>query len=294
MSVRFGVNPIGWSNDDLRELGGKTPLETCLAEAKQAGYEGIELGHKFPREAKALKAVLGAHGLDLVSGWYSSELLLRDAAAELKHLRAHLDLLKALGSKILIFAETSNATHGNRDVPLSKRPVMKPAQWREFGQRMTEVAEAVAKEGVTLAYHHHMGTVVQSGEDIDSFMEATGPAVKLLLDTGHATFGGADPVALARKYRNRVAHVHCKDVRKDVLAEARAKDWSFLDAVVAGCFTVPGDGMVDYPAFFKELPGYSGWLVVEAEQDPEKANPLKYATLGCANLKRYAKDARLS
>ena len=294
MSVRFGVNPIGWSNDDLRELGGKTPLETCLAEAKQAGYEGIELGHKFPREAKALKAVLSAHGLDLVSGWYSSELLLRDAAAELKHLRAHLDLLKALGSKILIFAETSNATHGNRDVPLSKRPVMKPAQWREFGQRMTEVAEVVAREGVTLAYHHHMGTVVQSGEDIDAFMEATGPAVKLLLDTGHATFGGADPVALARKYRNRVAHVHCKDVRKDVLAEARAKDWSFLDAVVAGCFTVPGDGMVDYPAFFKELPGYSGWLVVEAEQDPEKANPLKYATLGCANLKRYAKDARLS
>jgi myo-inosose-2 dehydratase len=294
MSVRFGVNPIGWSNDDLRELGGKTPLETCLAEARQAGYEGIELGHKFPREAKALRAVLSAHGLDLVSGWYSSELLRRDAAAELKHLRAHLDLLKALGSQILIFAETSNATHGNRDVPLSRRPVMKPAQWREFGQRMTEVAEAVAKEGVALAYHHHMGTVVQSDEDIDAFMESTGPAVKLLLDTGHATFGGADPVALARRYRNRIAHVHCKDVRKDVLAEARAKDWSFLDAVVAGCFTVPGDGMVDYPAFFKELPGYSGWLVVEAEQDPEKANPLKYATMGCANLKRYAKDAKLS
>jgi len=294
MSVRFGVNPIGWSNDDLRELGGKTPLETCLTEAKQAGYEGIELGHKFPREAKALKAVLSAHGLDLVSGWYSSELLLRDAEEEMKHLRAHLDLLKALGSKILIFAETSNATHGDRAVPLSKRPVMKPAQWREFGQRMTEVADAVAKEGVTLAYHHHMGTVVQSGEDIDAFMESTGASVKLLLDTGHATFGGADPVALAKKYRNRIAHVHCKDVRQDVLAQARAKDWSFLDAVVAGCFTVPGDGMVDYPAFFKELPGYSGWLVVEAEQDPEKANPLKYATMGCANLKRYAKDAKLA
>jgi inosose dehydratase/3D-(3,5/4)-trihydroxycyclohexane-1,2-dione acylhydrolase (decyclizing) len=294
MSVRFGVNPIGWSNDDLRDLGGKTPLETCLAEAKQAGYEGIELGHKFPREAKALRAVLSAHGLDLVSGWYSSELLLRDSAEELTHLRPHLDLLKALGSRILIFAETSNAIHGNRDVKLSRRPVMKPAQWREFGQRMTEVADAVAKEGVALAYHHHMGTVVQSAEDIDSFMASTGASVKLLLDTGHATFGGADPAALARKYRTRIAHVHCKDVRKDVLAEARAKDWSFLDAVVAGCFTVPGDGMVDYPAFFKELPGYSGWLVVEAEQDPEKANPLKYATLGCANLKRYAKDARLA
>src|SRR5688572_18758615 len=174
MSIRFGVNPIGWSNDDLRELGGKTPLETCLREAKQAGYDGIELGHKFPREAKALRAVLEPHGLALVSGWYSSELLLRDAKEEMKHLRAHLDLLKALGSNILIFAETSNATHGNRDAPLSKRPVLAADKWKEFGKRITEVADAVAKEGVTLAYHHHMGTVVQSAEDIDAFMGATG------------------------------------------------------------------------------------------------------------------------
>ena len=294
MSIRFGVNPIGWSNDDLRELGGRTPLETCLKEAKQAGYEGIELGHKFPREPGALKAVLSAHGLDLVSGWYSSELLVRDANEELKRLRAHLDLLKALGSGILIFAETSNAIHGDRGRKLSTRPRLGAADWREFGRRVTDVAEAVAKEGIALAYHHHMGTVVQSGEDIDAFMDSTGSAVKLLLDTGHATFGGADPVALAKKYRARIAHVHCKDVRRGVLTEARSKDWSFLDAVVEGCFTVPGDGMVDFPAVLGALPGYSGWLVVEAEQDPEKANPLKYATLGCANLKRYAKDAGLA
>lgn len=294
MAVRFGTNPIAWSNDDLRELGGKTPLETCLSEARQAGYEGIELGHKFPREPNALKAVLGKAGLDLVSGWYSSALLVRDAREEMKHLRAHLDLLKALGSKVLIFAETSNATHGDRGKPLRQRPKLKPADWRGFGQRVTEVAEAVAREGVALAYHHHMGTVVQSGEDIDAFMESTGSAVKLLLDTGHATFAGADPVALARKYRARIAHVHCKDVRKDVLSAARAKDWSFLDAVVEGCFTVPGDGMVNFPAVLSELLGYSGWLVVEAEQDPEKANPLKYATMGCQNLKRYARDAGLA
>ena len=294
MSIRFGVNPIGWSNDDLRELGGRTPLETCLKEAKQAGYEVIELGHKFPREPGALKAVLSAHGLDLVSGWYSSELLVRDANEELKRLRAHLDLLKALGSGILIFAETSNAIHGDRGRKLSTRPRLGAADWREFGRRVTDVAEAVAKEGIALAYHHHMGTVVQSGEDIDAFMDSTGSAVKLLLDTGHATFGGADPVALAKKYRARIAHVHCKDVRRGVLTEARSKDWSFLDAVVEGCFTVPGDGMVDFPAVLGALPGYSGWLVVEAEQDPEKANPLKYATLGCANLKRYAKDAGLA
>ena len=294
MTVRFGTNPIAWSNDDLRELGGNTPLETCLSEAKQAGYEGIELGHKFPRESAPLRAVLSSHGLDLVSGWYSSELLLRDAREEMTHLRAHLDLLKALGSHILIFAETSNATHGDRSVPLSTRPKLKPTDWRAFGQRMTEVAEAVAKEGVALTYHHHMGTVVQSSEDIDAFMESTGSAVKLLLDTGHATFGGADPVAVARRYRDRIAHVHCKDVRERVLAQAHTKDWSFLDAVVEGCFTVPGDGMVDFVSVLKELPGYSGWLVVEAEQDPEKAHPLTYATLGCANLRRFAKEAKLT
>ena len=294
MAVRFGTNPIAWSNDDLRELGGKTPLETCLSEARQAGYEGIELGHKFPRESAPLRALLSSHGLDLVSGWYSSELLLREPREELKRLRAHLDLLKALGSRILIFAETSNATHGDRSVPLSKRPKLKPTDWRAFGQRVTEVAEAVAKEGIALAYHHHMGTVVQSSEDIDAFMESTGSAVKLLLDTGHATFGGADPVAVARRYRDRIAHVHCKDVRKDVLAQAHTKDWSFLDAVVEGCFTVPGDGMVDFVTVLKELPGYSGWLVVEAEQDPEKAHPLTYATLGCANLRRFAKAAKLT
>ncbi|HEY3146877.1 MAG TPA: TIM barrel protein, partial [Dongiaceae bacterium] len=220
--------------------------------------------------------------------------LVRDAKEELKHLRAHLDLLKALGCNVLIFAETSNAIHGDRGRKLSQRPKLKAADWREFGQRVTEIAEAVATEGVALAYHHHMGTVVQSGEDIDAFMESTGHAVKLLLDTGHATFGGADPVALAKRYRTRIAHVHCKDVRKNVLAKARSRDWSFLDAVVEGCFTVPGDGMVDFPAVLGALPGYAGWLVVEAEQDPEKANPLKYATMGCANLKRYAKDARLA
>jgi len=202
--------------------------------------------------------------------------------------------LKALRSRILIFAETSNATHGDRSMPLSKRLKLKPTDWRKFGRRVTEVAEAVEKEGIALAYHHHMGTVVQSSEDIDAFMASTGAAVRLLLDTGHATFGGADPAAVARRYRDRIAHVHCKDVRKDVLVQAHAKDWSFLDAVVEGCFTVPGDGMVDFVSVLKELPGYSGWLVVEAEQDPEKAQPLTYATLGCANLRRFAKAAGLT
>jgi inosose dehydratase len=293
MAVRIGANPIGWSNDDLRELGGATPLETCLAQAKEAGFEGMELGHKFPREPRALKEVLGRFDLDLVSGWYSAELLCRSPDEEMRALRPHLDLLKAMGCRVLVLAETSNTIHGDRGKPLDERPNLAPEDWTEFGRRVTAVADAVLAEGVRLVYHHHMGTVVESETDIDVFMEATGPAVHLLLDTGHATFAGADPAALARRYRERISHVHAKDVRRNVMERARRERLSFLDAVIAGVFTVPGDGCVDYRAVFGELPGYSGWAVVEAEQDPDKAHPLTYARMGCKNLRRYLTDAGL-
>lgn len=299
MPIRIGANPIGWSNDDLQEIGGDTPLETCLAEAREAGFEGMELGHKFPREPQALKAALAPFGMACISGWYSAELLRRDADAEMRHLRAHLDLLKAMGSSVLVFAETSNAIHGDRSKPLSQRPVMKAGDWAEFGRRITEVAERTLAEGVRLVYHHHIGTIVESAEDIDAFMAATGEAAHLLLDTGHATWGGADPAALARRYRARISHVHAKDVRRAVMEQAQREDWSFLDAVLGqgselGIYTVPGDGMVDYPAVFRELKGYSGWVVVEAEQDPKKAHPLTYARKGVAHLKQSLKEAGLA
>lgn len=298
MPIRIGANPIGWSNDDLQDIGGATPLETCLAEAREAGFVGMELGHKFPREPKALKAALAPFGMACISGWYSAELLKRDAEEEMKHLRPHLDLLKAMGSTVLVFAETSNAIHGDRSKPLSQRPVMAPGDWAQFGRRITEVAERTLAEGVRLVYHHHMGTIVESEADIDAFMAATGEAAHLLLDTGHATWGGADPVRLAGRYRARISHVHAKDVRKAVMEQARAEDWSFLDAILGkgtdlGVYTVPGDGMVDYPAVFKALPGYSGWVVVEAEQDPEKAHPLTYAKKGVAHLEASLKEAGL-
>jgi myo-inosose-2 dehydratase len=293
MTVRIGANPIGWSNDDLRDLGGATPLETCLAEAKEAGFEGMELGHKFPRETRALKDVLGRFGLELVSGWYSAELLRRSPEEEMRALRPHLDLLKSMGCRVLVFAETSNAIHGDRAKPLDERPRLAPDAWAEFGRRITAIGDAVLSEGVRLVYHHHMGTVVESEADIDAFMQATGPSVHLLLDTGHATFAGADPAAMARRYRARISHFHAKDVRRDTMERARRERLSFLDAVIAGVFTVPGDGCVDYPVVLAELPGYSGWAVVEAEQDPDKAHPLTYAKLGYRNLRRYLVDAGL-
>jgi len=293
MPVQLGINPIGWSNDDLPELGGATSLETCLSEARETGYAGIELGHKFPRAPEALRPVLAAHHLALISGWYSTRLLTRSADAEFAAARPHIDLLKAMGCRIFIGAETSNAVHGDRATPLSRRPHLAEADWPGFARRLTAFAEAVAREGLIVAYHHHMGTVVETHAEIDRLMHFCGPAVTLLLDTGHATFAGADPVALARIHAARITHVHCKDVRADVMARMKADEKSFLDSVVAGVFTVPGDGMVDFPAVLAALPAYTGWLVVEAEQDPAQANPLTYARLGHRNLSRFARAAGL-
>lgn len=286
MNVRLGANPIIWSNDDLQELGADITLETCLGEARAVGFEGMELGHKFPRDPRSLAVVLERFGLACVSGWHSAELLVWGAREELARLRPHLELLKAMGSPVLVFAEVSHAVHGDLKRPLSERPVLTARDWRELGKRLTEVAAATAAEGVRLAYHHHMGTVVQSEADIDALMAATGPEVGLLFDTGHAAFAGADPAALARRYARRIVHVHAKDVRSRVVAEAHSANWSFLRAVLAGVFTVPGDGDVAFEPVFAQLRDYSGWVVLEAEQDPRIANPLTYATLGYRNLRR--------
>ncbi len=293
MTIRIGANPIGWSNDDMTELGGHIPLEQCLREAQEAGFVGMELGNKFPRKSETLKATLAEYGHSLVSGWYSSELLTRSVKDELLNLRPHLDLLKGCGADVLVFAETSNAIHGDINIPLSKRPILKEEDWTEFGKRVTEVGDATLAEGVRLVYHHHMGTIVQSEEDINNFMRVTGPSVHLLLDTGHATWGGADPATLAARYKDRISHVHTKDIRSDIMKKAADKNMSFLEAVIAGVYTVPGDGMIDFITTLKELQGYQGWIIVEAEQFSEETSALSFAKLGYANLVKYLQEANL-
>jgi inosose dehydratase len=298
MTIRLGANPIGWSNDDLKEIGGETPLETCLAEAKEAGFEGMELGNKFPRRAATLKAALAPFGLACIGGWHSIELLKRSAKEEFGLAKSHRDLLRAMGTSVFIVAETSNAIHGQRAKPLSQRPVMKAEDWAGYGAKLTELAERLADEDLNLCYHHHMGTIVQSLGDIDALMAHTKAPAHLLLDTGHATWGGADPADLARRYKARISHVHCKDVRKNEMAEAKAGDWSFLDSILGkskelGVYTVPGDGIIDYVAVFKALQGYSGWVVLEAEQDPKKANSLVYAKRGVAHLRAALRESGL-
>jgi inosose dehydratase len=293
VKVRIGINPITWTNDDVPELGGDTPLETCLAETKQAGYAGTELGGKFPRDPKVLKPVMARYGLDVISGWYDGRCAERDVAAEMDAIGTHLALLKALGCRHVVYADTSLGRHGAIWGPISERPALKPEDWPAYGRKLTELAERFADFGVRMAFHHHMGTIVESDEEVGLLMRHTGEAVGLLYDTGHSVFSGGDPLALIKKHVKRVVHVHCKDARKAVLEKARREDMSFMGAVMEGIFTVPGDGFIDYRAILKVLAesGYSGWLVVEAEQDPKKAHPSTYATIGFRNLKRLAQEA---
>jgi inosose dehydratase len=290
--VKLGAHPIGWSNDDMPELGGDTPLETCLAEAREAGFVGIEKGGKFPNEPEALRAVLGRHGLALTSGWYGGELRFRSVEDEIRAMRPHFDLLKACGCKVVVWAETSGTVQGRRDVPVADRPTMREDEWPGYLEKLGRLADWMAENGVAMAFHHHMGTVVEKAHEVDRLMAGTPESVGLLLDTGHLAFAGEDPAPVARRWAKRVNHVHAKDVRPDVLRRANAERWSFLDAVVAGVYTVPGDGCVDFAAALRPLAeaGYSGWLVCEAEQDPAKAHPLTYAKMGYRNLARVARE----
>lgn len=289
MTISIGINPITWSNDDLQNIGGNISLRTCLSEAAAAGYEGVELGHKFPRDAKQLQPLLEEYDLVLISGWYSSHLLERDAKTEIEAMTAHALLLEDMGCDVLIFAEVTGCIHSEIDIRQSQRPRMSAGDWQGFGQRMSEVAKASRDRGLRLCYHHHMGTVVQSDADIDALMQETSDDVFLLLDTGHAFFAGADPVQLAKRYSGRIGHLHCKDIRDKLMRSCINRDSSFLEAVLAGVFTVPGDGCIDYSGVFSELgkANYDGWAVVEAEQDPSVAPPVKFAKLGFENLSKF-------
>ncbi len=294
-NVRIGVNPLSWMNDDLPSLGSETPLETALAEGKEIGYAGFELGNKFPQDGPALKAKLDEFGLACVSGWYSGGLARGSVEDEKQRCHAHLDKLRFNGCKVVVYGEVADTIQGRIDTPLDRRPrFLNDAQWQSYAQRLDRFgAHLKTAYGITLAYHHHMGAYVESPDDIDRLMALTDPAcVSLLFDTGHAYYGGAtDPNALLAKHARRVVHVHCKDVRPALIAKARNDGWSFLTGVLAGTFTVPGDGVIDYDAILSTLhaSAYEGWLVVEAEQDPAVAPSYAHAKKGYETLKRIVR-----
>ena len=288
MSIRFAVSPIAWINDDLPELGGDTPVETVLRDARELGFEGIELGGKFSREPVRLGTQLSAHELKLVGGWWSAALLTRPVEAEIEALQRHLQLLEALGSHVFIIAECSNTIHGDRQRPLAASPRLPAQQWPRLGERLSTLADYLEERGLRLAYHFHLGTVVEREEDIERFVAHTDPRVGFVVDTGHADLGGIDAERLIRNHPDRVAHVHTKDVRRRIFEDIRRKNGSFLDGVLAGMFTAPGDGDLDFRGIARALIdiGYNGWVVVEAEQDPARADPRSYSRIGLDTVRR--------
>ena len=295
--ILYGTNPIAWSNDDDWSIGDHLSLDDCLSDCREIGFDGIEKGHKMPDEGRALKAALAAYGLRFAAGWFSTNLLTSDIETETARLKAWIDFTRAAGGDHINACECSNTVHGNDAVPVNDRPIMTDAEWERFSRGYEALSAFAAGQGVKMGYHHHMGTIIESAADIDRFMQMAGPHTRLLLDTGHAWFGGADPAEVARKYMDRVTHIHAKNVRPEIARQVRDENLSFLDGVRRGAFTVPGDaeGAVDFAPVLKVAAehGYSGWLVIEAEQDSAVRNPLDYQGLGLRSLKAMARAAGL-
>ena len=295
--IRYGTNPIAWSNDDDWSIGDHLSLEDCLGDCQRIGFDGIEKGHKMPDDGAALKARLGEYGLGFVGAWHSTNILTNDIETEKRALKTFADFLKAAGGDHINACECSNTVHGSDGVAVNDRPIMSDAEWDRFSQGYEELSAYAAELGVTMGYHHHMGTIIESASDIDRFMEMAGPHTRLLLDTGHAWFGGGDLEEIARKYMDRVTHIHCKNVRPEIAREVREQELSFLEGVRRGAFTVPGDaeGAVDFAPVLKIAAeqGYSGWVVIEAEQDSAVRNPFEYQSLGLRTLREIARDVGL-
>ena len=292
MSIKLGIAPIAWSNDDMPELGGETTLEQCLSEASKAGFTGIESGGKFPKNSKELIPKLEKENLQLCSGWYGATLLKNTPKEEFELMREQMDLFKDCKSPCMVFAEVTNSVQGDPKTPLSKKPKLSEDEWKLLISRINEISKMMIDENMPLAYHHHMGTVIETEDETRRLIESTSDSVKLLIDTGHMLFAGGNSIKLTEDFIERIIHVHCKDIRKNVLEKSLKNDSTFRQAFLDGAFTVPGDGCIDYKPFLTVLKNrnYEGWLVVEAEQDPAKANPFEYAKIGYNYLSKTAKE----
>ena len=295
MSVKLGIAPIAWSNDDMPELGGDTPLEQCLSEASEAGFSGIESGGKFPKKSNELIPLLDKYNLKLCSGWYGANLRINSVKEEIELIQDQLKLFQDCKAPCIVFAEVSDSIAGNPKRPLSTRPKMTNDEWINYCKKISEIGKYLEDQGMPLAYHHHMGTVIETQQDTERLLENTSDQVKLILDTGHMLFAGGNSIEVANDFKERIIHVHCKDMRKKVLEKSLKEDFSFRQAFLEGAFTVPGDGFIDYEPLltFLKKSNYNGWLVVEAEQDPAKANPLEYARIGYNYLSNVCKKIDL-
>ena len=250
MSVKIGVSPISWTNDDMPELGKDTTVEHCLTEGKQAGYRGFELGGKWPKDSEILRPLFDKYSMDVVSSWFCGGLLADSLEDEIERITPHMNLLKDMGTEVIVYCEMDSCVHGDISSPLSKRPILDDGQWEEWTEKLSRLAKYTLSNGMKLAYHHHMGTVVQIEEEIDKLMSMTSTDLGLVFDTGHLIYAGADPLEVYKKHNDRVMHIHCKDVRGEILNHSLDTDSSFLNSVLSGVYTVPGDGDFNFSELF--------------------------------------------
>lgn len=288
MGVKIGISLIAWQNDDLPELTAEYTTQGAMEDAARIGYAGVERGRRMPADTFGLRSYLDHYGVALCGGWCSGNLMQVTVAEEIDAIRDQVDQFSALDAPCLVYAECSNTIQGNLGQPVSQRPKLSRDEVTAYAAKLSELAKWSSDQGCVLSYHHHMGAMVQDAEDIDWLMAGSDPALTLLYDTGHLHFAGADPLAVLDKWGDRVHHVHFKDVRQPVLDWVHANDRSFLDGVSAGVFSVPGDpdGCIDFQAVTDRLKtmDYDGWIVVEAEQDPAKADPYDYSKLGYTHI----------
>ncbi|MCQ6267879.1 myo-inosose-2 dehydratase [Fictibacillus sp. WQ 8-8] len=288
--VKLAIAPIGWTNDDLPELGGEITFEQCISEMALSGFTGCEVGNKYPRDPEVLKKALHLRGLEIASAWFSAFLTSRPMEENIAAFKEHRDFLHEMGAKVIVVSEQGNSIQGQMETPLfEQKPVFTESEWELLVAGLHRLGDIAAEKGMKIVYHHHMGTGVQTTDEIDRLMAETDPGkVSLLYDTGHLVFSDEDPIHVLKKHMDRIHHVHLKDVRMETANAVREQKLSFLQAVKNGVFTVPGDGVIDFKPVFEELDraGYNGWFVVEAEQDPSMANPFEYAV----KARRYIKE----
>jgi len=286
MSVKIGISPIAWQNDDLPDITKDYTMEQALRESRDIGYTGVERGQRMPHDTEGLRQYLEANDIALCGGWCSGNSLVNDFAAECDATRQQVAQFIALDAPCIVYAECSNTVQGLQNVPVNNRPKLSRDDIMTYGKKISELAKWMADQGMPMAYHHHMGSIIESEDDVNWLMDGSSHEVNLCFDTGHLLFGGGNVMATLDRWGDRVHHVHYKDIRPHIVKDVRDNNLSFLDAVIAGAFTVPGDGCIDFQEVTHKLKAmdYSGWIVVEAEQDPAKAPPYEYSKLGYDNI----------
>ena len=279
--IQLAIAPIAWTNDDMPELGSENTFEQCISEMALAGFTGTEIGNKYPKDPEVLEQYLGIRGLKVASAWFSAFLTTKPFEETAEAFKAHRDFLHAMGAKVIVVAEQGHSIQGIMTAPVfDDKPVFTDEEWKKLAEGLEKLGDLAHEKDMEIVYHHHMGTGVQTTEEIDRLMEMTDPAkVKLLFDTGHLVFSGENPIAVYNRHQDRIKHIHFKDIRQETAEEVEKEKDSFLNGVKKGVFTVPGDGMIDFTPIWTAIHAsdYEGWIVVEAEQDPAKANPFEYA-----------------